>query len=267
MKIHWYPGHIAKAQRKILEFLKFTDIILYVLDARIPQASRIIDFERQFSDKKIITILNKTDLIPKNIAENWRIILEEKFQYVIPFQANASKGTLLLKEAISKIKIEIIPQKILKDIKMLIIGIPNAGKSSLINRLAGKKSARVGKLAGVTRSHQWINFSPGLYILDQPGIFFPKFRDEEHAWRLAVTGAMNLEVLPAEEIAIKLICFLMKNGYLEKNDPHKYLEDTGAKLGYLENKKIDLNKTSIHIIKKFQAGKFGLICLENPCQF
>lgn len=264
--IQWYPGHIAKAKRKLLEFLKLTDIVIYVLDSRLPFGTRLTEIEDRLRQKKIILLLNKSDLSDPKKNQLWINYFSKKYPKVFLFEALDNKGIKEIFKSISFIRNQIVKNSITKDIRLMVVGVPNCGKSSLINRLSCRKATKVGALAGVTRSHQWIMLENGIYILDQPGIFFPKIDSHDQAWKLAVIGSIKLEVLPIEEIALKLVDYLMKHDYIKSDDPLNFITDNAKKSGFFvgnENAP-DIIKSSLNIIKRFQDGKFGRITLEEP---
>ncbi|MBI2251370.1 MAG: ribosome biogenesis GTPase YlqF [Armatimonadetes bacterium] len=238
MKLNWYPGHMAKAFREIKENLKYIDLILYLLDSRIPQSSRNLELENLFKNKKVFYILTKTDLADPLITEKWIKYFKKQNKQVIPFNVFQNNSIKKLKSDINKIQNP-------PEIKILILGIPNIGKSTLINQITGLKKTKTGKLAGVTKNKQWISFND-FKFLDTPGIFFPKITNEASAWHLAATGAVKIENLPLEEITLLLINFLASKNIIAK----------------IEN--FTAEKTALYIIKRFQDGKYGRISLEEP---
>lgn len=282
MNIQWYPGHMTRAKRKIAEDLKLVDVVIELVDARIPMSSRNPDVDQIVGGKPRIIILNKSDLsdeyanrlwIKYYTANNTRVIL-----------ANSIKGTglkeattaakLLMKEKIDRLKSRGL---LVKTIRALIIGIPNVGKSTLINKMAGRSVAQTGDRPGVTKAKQWIKINPELELLDTPGILWPKFKDEQVALNLAFTGAIKDDILDVHEIALKLLERLQQdffNNLKEKyklEDAHKEMSiydlfnDIGKKRGcMIAGGEIDIRRVAILLLDDFRGGRIGKITLELP---
>jgi len=281
MNIQWYPGHMAKARRKILEELKLVDIVIELLDARIPISSRNPDVDEIVGNKKRIVVLNKSDIADPQLNIEWKKYFEQKG--ITPILANAAKGTGLkdiLKESKKLMKEEIdrLKKKGLmhKTIRALVIGIPNVGKSTLINKLANRSIAQTGDRPGVTKSKQWIKVNEDFELLDTPGILWPKFDDEKVGLNLAFTGAIKDEILDIEELARKFILKAMKdfpdkiykryNVELEEDsDVETIINKIGRKRGcILPGDEVDTNRTAAMILDDFRSGRIGLITLEKP---
>jgi len=281
MNIQWYPGHMAKARRKILEELKLVDIVIELLDARIPISSRNPDVDEIVGNKKRIVVLNKSDIADPQLNIEWKKYFEQKG--ITPILANAAKGTGLkdiLKESKKLMKEEIdrLKKKGLmhKTIRALVIGIPNVGKSTLINKLANRSIAQTGDRPGVTKSKQWIKVNEDFELLDTPGILWPKFDDEKVGLNLAFTGAIKDEILDIEELARKFILKAMKDfpdkiykrynvEIEEDSDVETIINKIGRKRGcILPGDEVDTNRTAAMILDDFRSGRIGLITLEKP---
>ena len=282
MNIQWYPGHMTRAKRKIAEDLKLVDVVIELVDARIPMSSRNPDVDQIVGGKPRIIILNKSDLsdeyanrlwIKYYTANNTRVIL-----------ANSIKGTglkeattaakLLMKEKIDRLKSRGL---LTKTIRALIIGIPNVGKSTLINKMAGRAVAQTGDRPGVTKAKQWIKINPELELLDTPGILWPKFKDEQVALNLAFTGAIKDDILDVHEIGLKLLERLQQDFFsnlkekYKLEDSHKEMsvydlfDDIGKKRGcMIAGGEIDIRRVAVLLLDDFRGGRVGKITLELP---
>lgn len=282
MNIQWYPGHMTKAKRKIMEDLKLVDVVIELLDARIPISSRNPDVNEIVGAKKRIIVLNKSDMADEKVNREWIAYFSSQDTKVILVNSINGKGLkeviaaakLLMKEKIDRLKSKGL---LVKTIRALIIGIPNVGKSTFINKLAGKGIAETGDRPGVTKSKQWIKVSPELELLDTPGILWPKFEDEQVGLRLAFTGAIKDEILDVNELASKLLEVLVQK--FPQNLKARYkLEDTdisltlhelmnliGKKRGcMMAGGEVDLLRASNLILDDFRGGKLGNISLESP---
>lgn len=285
MNIQWYPGHMVKAKRKIAEDLKLVDIVIELLDARIPLSSRNPEVDRIVGNKKRIIVLNKSDLADPSANKKWVNYFNKENTKVI--LANSISGTglkevlaasrLLMKEKLDKLKKKGL---LVKTIRALIIGIPNVGKSTFINKLAGRSVAQTGDRPGVTKAKQWIKVSPELELLDTPGILWPKFEDERVGRYLAFTGAIKDEILDVNELAQGLLEVLvhkfpekLKARYKledisEEITPEKLMEIIGRKRGcMIAGGEIDIQRTSVMLLDEFRGGKIGNITLETPEEF
>lgn len=285
MNIQWYPGHMAKAKRKILEDLKLVDIVIELLDARIPMSSRNPEVDDIVGNKKRIIVLNKSDMSDPSVNKQWVEYFNRENTRVIlanSITGSGLKDVLAASRQLMKEKIERLKSKglLVKTTRAIIIGIPNVGKSTFINKLAGKNVAQTGDRPGVTKSKQWIKVSQELELLDTPGILWPKFEDEKVGLYLAFTGAIKDEILDVNELAVKLVEVLMtrfrenlKNRYKlneipEEADAHTLLEIIGRKRGFLvSGGVVDLQRTSIMLLDEFRGGKIGNISLETPEEY
>jgi len=274
--INWYPGHMKKTRELIQENLKLVDIAVEVIDARIPISSRNPVIDDILKDKKRIVVLNKSDLADNHANEKWAKEFEKRGAIAMTMNCMSGAGvpkflkTLInLQEAKNKDK----PRK--KPLRLMIVGVPNSGKSSLINRLTGKKSAKTGDRPGVTRGKQWLNLDGGIQLLDTPGILWPKFEDPKTGLNLAFCGSIKDEILDRESLALELITVLQKNYpdmlaeryKLEElhEMPLDNMEAIALKRGFiLAGKKIDYDRVSRTVLDEFRAGAIGKITLELP---
>jgi ribosome biogenesis GTPase A len=276
---------MVKAKRKIAEDLKLVDIVIELLDARIPLSSRNPEVDRIVGNKKRIIVLNKSDLADPSANKKWVNYFNKENTKVI--LANSISGTglkevlaasrLLMKEKLDKLKKKGL---LVKTIRALIIGIPNVGKSTFINKLAGRSVAQTGDRPGVTKAKQWIKVSPELELLDTPGILWPKFEDERVGRYLAFTGAIKDEILDVNELAQGLLEVLahkfpekLKARYKledipEEITPEKLMEIIGRKRGcMIAGGEIDIQRASVMLLDEFRGGKIGNITLETPEEF
>lgn len=281
MNIQWFPGHMAKTRRIITENLKMIDVVIELLDARIPLSSKNPEIDTLINNKKKVVVLNKSDLADTKATGEWIKYYDDKHIKVIPVNSSDGTGISNLKKALNDLQAdELEKQKekgiIYKPVRTMIVGIPNVGKSSLINKLAGKAKAKTGDIPGVTRQKQWVKFSKGLELLDTPGVLWPKFEDEQIGLNLALTGAIKDEVYDIEDAAAGLFDFLKRrypdsimNRYKVNPDDYlkgyEILEECGRKRGCLiSGGEVDLNRISMIVLDEFRGGKIGRITLELP---
>lgn len=279
--INWYPGHMAKTKRLITENLKIIDIVAEIMDARIPKSSRNPDFDRLLLEKPRMIILNKSDMADPNISKLWLKHYESLGIKAILADCKSGTG---LSNVIPSIK-EIIADKLLRrenrgisgiSTKIMVVGVPNAGKSSFINRLAGGKRAKVEDRPGVTRGKQWISVGNGFDLLDMPGILWPKIEDPIFSLNLAATGAIKDEINDLEYLAaylLKTLCEnyspLLKARYklenTEDKEGYELLKEVAKKRGFLISKgEVDTERASKIILDEFRGGLLGRITLEKP---
>lgn len=278
MNYQWYPGHMTKAKRMMQENIKLIDLVIELVDARIPLSSRNPDIDELGKGKSRLILLNKADLADDKQTRAWQTYFKEKGFFVLSINARTKESM----KAIQNIVAEACREKIERDkkrgilnrpVRAMVVGIPNVGKSTFINSFAGKACTKTGNKPGVTKGKQWIRMNKGLELLDTPGILWPKFEDQLVGLRLAMIGSMNDEILNTEEIAVALISYLQENyeGLLEKRyeieqtEPVKILEEIGKKRKcYLKGEQLDYHKTSNLIIDDFRSGRLGKITLEFP---
>ena len=214
--INWFPGHMAKTRRQIGEDLKLVDIVVELLDARIPVSSQNPDLKRILKNKMVIKVLNKSDLADDKETKKWKEYFAKQGIQAVIANSNTGQGieeTIRKIEEIMKEKLEILSEKgrTGRKIRAMIVGIPNVGKSSFINRIAKKNSAEVGNKPGVTKSKQWIRINDKVELLDTPGVLWPKFERESVALNLAFTGTIKDDILEITEIAYCLTKFMLEN--------------------------------------------------------
>lgn len=279
MNINWYPGHMKKTKDLLRENLKLVNIVIEVIDARIPRSSKNPDFDELFKDKKRLIVLNKYDLADPNINKSWEEYYKKQGWSVVLYNSTNNKELRKLEAAIQDASKEIVERYkkrglLNKTIKAMIVGIPNVGKSTLINSIAKKKSTKTGNIPGITKQKQWIRLTGNIDLLDTPGILWPKFVDDESALNLAYTGAIRDEVLILEEVIYTFVEKLEKMG-LESLFANRYgielgektidtIDNIAKKRGCMYNKtEIDYLKVSRMIISDFRDGKLGRISLET----
>lgn len=279
MNIQWYPGHMTKTKRLIEENLKLVDIVIELLDARAPLSTKNPDIDKLAKNKMRIIILNKADLADEKATEQWIKWYTAHNVKVVPIVATNGKGIKqvtqiaedLLKEKIERDKAR---GRIYRPIRAMIVGIPNVGKSTFINTLVGKGTAKTGDKPGVTRGKQWVKIKKGFELLDMPGILWPKFEDQEVAKHLAYIGSINDNILDNRQLAIYLLEQGLQSfkGALETrykvelpDDGYKAFTAIGQKRGLISaGGAIDELRTAQIILDEFRAGKWGRITIELP---
>lgn len=280
MNIQWFPGHMKKTERQIEEDIKLVDIVYELVDARIPLSSKNPDIERMIRNKPRIMLLNKSDLADQNATNAWMEYFKSEHTAVIPICSQNGDGLKNI-QAVSErmLSDKIARQKekgmVGKGIKALVVGVPNVGKSSFINKICGRNSAKTGDRPGVTKGKQWITVSSTLQLLDTPGILWPKFEDDKIAFALAFTGAIKDEIIDVEELGVRL-CAVLKKYYPDSlktryklnelnDDDYELLHDIGRKRGcVISGGEIDTRKAAILLLDEFRGGKLGRITLELP---
>ncbi|WP_026692513.1 ribosome biogenesis GTPase YlqF [Peribacillus kribbensis] len=280
MTIQWFPGHMAKARREVTEKLKLVDIIFELVDARIPASSRNPMIDEIIAHKPRLILLNKADLADKEKTNQWMKYFEQKGQHAIAINSQAGSGLhkiLGASHEILKPKLEKMKSRGIRPraIRAMIVGIPNVGKSTLINRLAKKNIAKTGNMPGVTKAQQWIKVGKELELLDTPGILWPKFEDQAVGLKLAVTGAIKDTLLNQHDLAVYTLKFLekeypsrLKERYNLDHIPEDLVElfdQIGIFRGVLAAKGlVDYDKTAELIIRELRSEKMGPITLETP---
>lgn len=289
MNINWYPGHMLKTKKQIMEDLKLIDIVIEILDARIPVSSRNPDMQKIIQNKKRLVILNKSDLAEEKETTKWVEYYKKNNIRAIVTDANLGKGIKETLKQIEKIMEEDMQKaaakgRIKKNIRVMILGIPNVGKSSFINRLCNKKSTVVGNRPGVTRQKQWVRISNNIELLDTPGVLWPKFEDEKVALNLSFTGSIKDEILETVEVAFSLLTYLYNNYKLNLMERYKITENDieciksedkneeiynlmkliGKRRGaVVSGGEVDDEKTANILLNDFRSGKLGRITLEK----
>lgn len=279
--INWYPGHMARARREIGDAAKLVDVVIEIIDARIPVASRNPILNEIIGNKPRVVVLNKSDLADNIQNKKWVEALKEKDQIAIISDSVQGKGIKDVTEAAcklmeSKVNKQIEKGRVGAGIKAMIVGIPNVGKSTFINKAAKKQTAEVGNKPGVTRKNQWIRLNENIQLLDTPGVLWPKFDSEEIARHLAYIGTIKDDILDVEELALHLIEELLVNHKQElyaryKIDPnfeydmsYEVMDEIGKKRGCLvRGGEIDYTKVANIVLDEFRSGKIGNITLEE----
>ena len=281
MNINWFPGHMVKAKKEIEENLKLVDVVIEIVDARIPRSSRNPDFDKLILNKPRVIGLNKFDLADSKVNKEW--IAFYKNNGIPAVLINSINGTgirELLLAASNLVKDKLTKSaergRIGRSVKVAVIGIPNAGKSSFINKVARKNVAIVGNKPGVTRTKQWIRTEVGVELMDTPGILWPKFESEDIGLNLAFTGAIKYEILDNADISLKLIsklreryfdmlCARYKLRNVEEFSDVEILEEIGRVRGFkISGGEIDYDKSGTVILDEFRKGIIGNISLERP---
>ncbi|MDU1538891.1 Ribosome biogenesis GTPase A [uncultured Clostridium sp.] len=280
LHINWYPGHMKKTKELVKNNLKLVDVVVELLDARIPFSSRNPDIDRFVGDKPRVVVLNKSDISDPNKLNQWVDYYKKRGIKAIPVDTLKGKGINKIIEECkneTKEKMEALVKKgrIERPIRIMIVGIPNVGKSSLINKLTGRKSTQTGDKPGVTKGKQWVKLKGNLELLDTPGILWPKFEDEEVALKLAFCRAIKDEVLDVDTLGLRLIEKLMeiepeklKERY-KLNElgetPLETMEMIGVKRGLiLRRNELDYTRIATTVLNEFRDGKIGRITLEIP---
>ena len=275
--INWYPGHMAKTKREIKEKIDLIDIVFEVIDARIPYSSKNEDINSIISNKPRVLIMTKTDLCDLDITNKWKKYYEDKGYVVVMLDLINSTNIKELYNKINPIIGKLNDKRISKGLKerrarILVVGVPNVGKSTLINRLVGKKATNVGNKPGVTKSLEWIRINDKLELLDTPGILMPKINDIEVAKNLASMTAIKEEVLNIDEIAIYIInkmLSLYKDNIVNRynlsstDDLIEILDQIGKKIGAIKNNEVDYDRVYLRIIKDLQEGRLGNITFDR----
>lgn len=280
MNIQWFPGHMTKTKREIAQRIKLIDVVGELLDARLPLSSRNPDMDEIAAGRPRVIILTKTDLADPNVTRRWEEYFRRSGHEVVSMDCKTGAGVGGFKNAVLRMMAEKLERDAAKGIKrpirVMVCGIPNVGKSSLINRLAGSDKARVEDRPGVTRGQQWIVIDPMLELIDTPGVLWPKFNDEDVALRLAFTGAIRDGVLDIATLALKLIEYLMVNhpdriteryqiDWNAQNTALEVYEMIAVKRGMLmRGGEPDYERCATMLLDEFRAGRLGRISLEKP---
>lgn len=277
MNVQWYPGHMTKAKRQMQEDIKLIDLIIELVDARVPLSSRNPDIDELGKNKARLILLNKADLADESQNEAWKKYFQDKGFFVVKVNSRSGAGM----KAIHSVIQEACKEKIQRDlrrgiknrpIRAMVVGIPNVGKSTFINTFAGKACAKTGNKPGVTKGKQWIRLNKGVELLDTPGILWPKFEDQEVGIRLACIGSIKDDILNMDELALLLIRSLtshypgaLTNRYNidESGKPVEILEQIARARGCLKKgEELDYTKAATLLFDDFRGGKIGRITLE-----
>jgi len=283
MTIQWFPGHMAKARRQVTEKLSVIDVVIELADARVPASSRNPMIDEIITNKPRLLLLNKADLADPRITQQWLSYYEEHGVKAIAIDAQSGQGLkaiitscqLLVKEKFDKMKAKGIKPRA---IRALIVGIPNVGKSTLINKLAKKNIAKTGDRPGVTQAQQWIKVGKEIELLDTPGILWPKFEDQRVGFRLATTGAIKDSIINLQEVMVFALNYLrekypdlMKERFdfdeetFNSEDIVQIFDHIGKKRGCLMSGGfVDYDKTSELFLRELRAGKLGRLTFETP---
>ena len=288
--INWYPGHMKKTRELIQENLKAVDLVVEIVDSRIPLSSRNPIIDELISGKKRVVILGKCDLADKRVTDEWKAYFESSGDIALPVDSRTGENIKAFYKILDKLQQERNKERSLRrPLRMMIVGVPNVGKSSFINRLIGKKSAKTGDRPGVTKGKQWVTLENGMQLLDTPGILWPKFEDPHVGLNLAFCGSIKDEILNIQDLAYELLKVLRKNypeeliarykldglmsddeeGYNEYGEPLDPvlfdMEAIALKRGFIQSgKRIDYERTGRAILDEFRAGIIGNITLERP---
>ena len=279
MQFQWYPGHMTKAKRQMQEDIKLIDLVIELVDARIPLSSRNPDIDELGKHKSRLIIMNKSDLSDETLNMAWAAYFKKLGYFVVQLDSRSKAGM----KTVTNVVMEACKEKIERDLKRgiknrpvraMVVGIPNVGKSTFINSYAGKACAKTGNKPGVTKGKQWIRLNKNVELLDTPGILWPKFEDQVVGLRLALIGSMNDEILNKDELALELIKILTKSypGVLnERYEVDESVEPTQILIQIAQNRKCiskgnepDYSKAAALLIEEFRSGKLGRITLEQP---
>lgn len=280
MAINWFPGHMVKTRREIEENLKLVDAVIEIRDARIVRSSKNPQVDKIIQNKPRLILLNKADLAESAVTRRWKKVLENETTQVLEVNSVTGQGLNNIKPAL----LELLKEKLERGrargivsytIRVMVVGIPNVGKSSFINKMAKNNIAKVGDKPGVTKNKQWIKTKDGIELLDTPGILWPRFEDEQTSLNLAFTGAIKDEVMDIETLALRLVERLSK--YYSKRlidrykleefseDPLTNLENIAKKRGSILGKgEIDYERVAVMLLDEFRGSKLGKISLEWP---
>ena len=279
MNVQWYPGHMTKAKRQMQEDIKLIDLIIELVDARVPLSSRNPDIDELGKNKSRLILLNKSDLADERQNEAWKTYFQAKGFYVVKVDSRNGSGMKAINNVIQeacKEKIERDRRRGIKNrpIRAMVVGIPNVGKSTFINTFAGRACAKTGNKPGVTKGKQWIRLNKNVELLDTPGILWPKFEDQIVGLRLAFIGSIKDEILQTEELASELVKFLNQSypGVLEEKYTIESSEDNYEVLRRIAESRhclvrgseLDVEKAAAILLDDFRNGRLGRLTLELP---
>ena len=281
MNFQWYPGHMTKAKRMMQEDIKLIDLIIELVDSRIPLSSRNPDIDELGKNKARLILLNKSDLADERVNLEWAKYFEAQGFHVVKVNSKSGTGLKQIHGVIQeacKEKIERDQRRGIKNrpIRAMVVGIPNVGKSTFINSFAGRACTKTGNKPGVTKGKQWIRLNKGVELLDTPGILWPKFEDQSVGMKLALIGSIKDDILNVEELSLKLLEKLSDNysGLLKERyditieqDAFKMLTQVAENRNCVQKgNEPDYNKTSAILMEEFRNGKIGRITLESPSE-
>lgn len=279
MNYQWYPGHMTKAKRMMEENIKLIDLVIELVDARVPMSSRNPEIDQLGRNKSRIILLNKADLADPKWNEAWAEFFKNRGMLVQEINSKTGAGIKSIQQLVQSACREKIERDrkrgiLNRPVRAMVVGIPNVGKSTFINALAGKACTKTGNKPGVTKGKQWIRLNKGLELLDTPGILWPKFEDQKVGERLAMIGSINDEILHADELATATIDFLQKE-YPQllcqryqisgNEDAYKTLEEISVvRRCFLKGEQPDILRASGIVMEDFRSGRIGKITLEHP---
>lgn len=280
LHIHWYPGHIAKAEKKLKEQLSLVDAVIEVLDARLPYSSSYDNITRLLGEKPRLILLNKADLTDKQELKKWISLIEEKTGFpVLPTDAKNSKDlSVIVKKSVelSEPRIQALMKKGLlrRPARVMVVGMPNVGKSSIINKLTRSSKTKIGAKAGVTRQQQWVRLNPQLELLDTPGIIPMKQEDQDRAKKLAFVNAVSENAYSSEIVAKELLSMLNSKYPILTREFYKLDKDIDLTLENISQQRNwiiaggnpDLARTSVYVLRDFREGKIGKFILDDFCE-
>ncbi|HKM00261.1 MAG TPA: ribosome biogenesis GTPase YlqF [Mobilitalea sp.] len=285
MNYQWYPGHMAKAKRKMQENIKLIDVVIELVDARIPFSSKNPEIDTLAGNKSRVILLNKFDMADPKHTESWKTYFEEKGYFVALVNSKLGNGVKQVKDVVFKAcqaKIERDRKRgiLNRPVRAMVVGIPNVGKSTFINSFVGKASTKTGNKPGVTKGNQWIRLNSNIELLDTPGILWPKFEDQLVGLRLALIGSINDNIINTTELAMELIVFVSKNYpealkhryEIEITGPAEDLKGASDILGKIAIKRAclikggeaDIDRVALMVIDDFRNVRLGKITLELP---
>lgn len=281
--VQWFPGHMAKTRRQIKESLPLVDAVTELLDARVPLSSRNPELNELIANKPHIVLLNKCDMADEAASRRWKAWFDGRGTPALAVDCRSGRGLNAYGETVRKLLQDKIQSNIEKGmpgraLRMMVVGIPNTGKSSFINRMAGRSRAKVADRPGVTRQNQWFAIGGGIELLDTPGVLWPKFDDPEVGNRLAFIGSVKDEVVDVETLAVRLLAVLgaqyqdrlcdrykLDEAAAAECGPYELLELIGRKRGMLvRGGEIDTERASAMLLDEYRAGRLGRITLEFP---
>lgn len=282
MQFQWYPGHMTKAKRQMQEDIKLVDLVIELVDARIPMSSRNPDIDELGKNKARLILLNKADLADERQNQAWVEYFEKKGYFVVRMDAR-SKAQI---KPVNSVILDACKEKIERDrrrgiknrpVRAMVVGIPNVGKSTFINSFAGKACAKTGNKPGVTKGKQWIRLNKSVELLDTPGILWPKFEDQSVGLKLALIGSIKDEILNIDEMSLELIKYLRQDyadalcaryGLEDCEDPLKALEGIAANRACIKKGgEPDFSKAAALVLDEFRSGTIGRITLEKPEEY